>query len=254
MTGGKVNGGQMADQGQAQGGGTATADQNQGQNNAGAGGQSTNNGQQGQHQTGQGQGSNGGSDAGQQNQGFDFSKLSDSDWDGIFKHDRFKSLREKASKADELTAQQEAAETKRLEEAGEHQKLAEGYKTQLAEAQSTIKNMQINAAVQAAAVKAGITDLDAAQKLVDAGAIQVDKNGNVTGAEAAVTALVEARPYLVQSNNNGTQRLGSGGGNQAGDGQGGPQTFTVAQISDPAFYRERQKEIDEAAKAGRITQ
>ena len=45
--------------------------------------------------------------------------------------------------------------------------------------------------------KKGITDLDAAKKLIERATIKVNEDGTVTGVTEAVDALVKDKPYLV---------------------------------------------------------
>ncbi|HBX22664.1 MAG TPA: scaffolding protein [Desulfotomaculum sp.] len=83
----------------------------------------------------------------------------------------------------------------------------------------------VNAEIKVFAVQAGFVDPADAVALVDKASVQVDDQGNVTGAKEAVETLAKAKPHLVGTGKPGGSpgSLGNGGqqgggtGNQAGD-------------------------------------
>ena len=227
---------------------------NGGQNNDGANG---NGGADGSQNNNANAGDNGGEN------GIDISKLSDEQIAALagdkrvleqaFQHPRFKELNEQAKQAKKLQQEKEAAEQKRLEEEGKWEDLAKAKDQELQTAKTRLENTAKNSAIVAAAAKAGVTDPNDAIALIDKGKIEIDDDGNVSGAEDLVAELVKAKPYLLNSNNSNstTDRLGSGS-NPSGQGNEGVKRFKLSQVQDPKFYKENEKEIDKAAKLGLI--
>jgi len=115
----------------------------------------------------------------------------------------------------------EAAKTELEKEKARAEK-AENEKKAALEAANT---RLINAEIKVFAVQAGFVDPADAVALVDKSGIQVDEQGNVTGAKDAVEALAKAKPHLVSKGKPGGSpgsagnagRQDGGGGNQAGD-------------------------------------
>jgi len=64
------------------------------------------------------------------------------------------------------------------------------------------------------AANLGVIDTDAAYKLLDKDDIDVDDDGNVTGVEEAIKALITAKPYLIK-------KTSSDDTNKSGDDQQG---------------------------------
>jgi len=62
--------------------------------------------------------------------------------------------------------------------------------------QAQVRRSAIQAAVIAAAARAGIADPEDAVRLADLEGVEIDEDGTVSGADEAVAALVEAKPYL----------------------------------------------------------
>ena len=229
-------------------------DDNNGQNNNGANG---NGGADGSQNNNANAGDNGG-----ESQGIDISKLTDEQIAALagdkrvleqaFQHPRFKELNEQAKAAKKLQQEKEEAEQKRLEQEGKWEEVAKQKDQELQTAKSRLENSAKNSAIVAAAAKAGVTDPNDAIALVDKSKIELDDDGNVTGAEDLVAELVKAKPYLLNNNNNSTtDRLGSGS-NPSGQGNEGVKRFKLSQLDDPKFYKENEKEIDKAAKLGLI--
>lgn len=117
----------------------------------------------------------------------------------------YEDLKAKAAKLDEI----EAASKTELEKAQEAARVAaEREKAALDRANVALRR----SAVVAAAVKAKAVDPDAVFALVDPSQVTIGDDGQVTGAEDAVKALLEAKPYLVGS----TQSAGSADGGARG--------------------------------------
>lgn len=103
--------------------------------------------------------------------------------------DDYKDLQAKAQRLAEL----EAANQTELERA----QTALQEATQRAElAENAGKAARINAAVIAEASKQGAVDPEAVVALLAKDAVTIDNAGQVTGADSAVKALLEAKPYL----------------------------------------------------------
>jgi len=168
-------------------------------------------------------------------------------------YDRFAEVNERAKKAEaELQKRvkaEEDAEKKRLEEAGQHKELADREKARADSLEAQVRASKIENRVIAEAAKLNIVDAEAALKLIDQSSIEVDKDGNVSGVEDAMKALVESKPYLVNSKQ--TPRVGSAT-NPANPGNEGVPSFKLSQIQDRAFYKENEKDIDKALKLGLI--
>ena len=200
------------------------------------------------------QGANTETDSGKSTEStFDTSKLTDQDFEKIFadqrlyQHSRFKSLSEKAKEADALKKAQEESEAKTLKEQEKWKELAEKHEKTAQENEQKYKQTLMNSAIQAEAAKAGVTDLDAAVKLIDASKITIDENG-VSGVEDAVKALVERKPYLKGTNN---PTVGSGS-NPGNGNEGSAKSFKLSQIQDAKFYQQNRDDILKAQKLGLV--
>ena len=171
----------------------------------------------------------------------------------LYKHPRFKTLRERAQtaeqKLEETQKLEEERKLKRLEKKGKIQELADAYKTRAEEAENRYQTALIDNKLQAEAIKGGAVDLEAVLKLVDRNSISIDKDGNISGVEEAITGLLESKPYLKGASN--ARPIGTGTNPSDGDNSGA-KTFTRSQIEDPAFYKENEKDILNAMKQGRI--
>ncbi|MCM8735999.1 phage scaffolding protein [Azospirillum sp. A1-3] len=87
--------------------------------------------------------------------------------------------------ADAATAAAKAAEEKAQADAAAARTAAE----------QAANDRIIRAELKAAAIKAGMVDLDGL-KLADLSAVKLDDTGNVTGADEMLAALKESKPYL----------------------------------------------------------
>lgn len=192
-----------------------------------------------------------------QNQPFDSTKLSDEDFNKVFdddrlwKHDRFKELNSNAKAGKEALDKLKKMEEKELEEKGKYKELAEKLKAEAEEAKKQVQEQKIANAIQAEATKLGAGDLEAVLALINRENIKVDDNGKITGADEAVKGLLEAKPYLKGATSNNPQ-VNIGSGTQPGATNTGAKKFTLSQVQDPIFYRENEKDIDEAYRTGNI--
>lgn len=166
-----------------------------------------------------------------------------------FQHPRFKELAAQAAKAKELEEAQRKADEERAKQNGEFEKLAESAKSEAEKYKTQYETAVTNNAIIAAAVKAGVTDADAAIKLIDRGSIKLNDDGSVEGVEEAVKSLVDSKPYLKGAAPN--VNIG-GPSNPDPNGPGTPPAYTGSQVRDHKFYMEHQAEIDKAVNEGRV--
>jgi hypothetical protein len=121
-------------------------------------------------------------------------QLTDEQLAAAFNHPRFKSLNERAKKADEL----EQAAAKAAEEAAKEQgKFEDLYKTaneRAEKAEAAVKQVRIENAVTVEAAKLGVIDPAAAIKLMDQSGISVSDDGTISGVAEAVKALQTSSP------------------------------------------------------------
>lgn len=195
-----------------------------------------------------------------QNQGgngqdVDFSKLGDEQITKVledprlWKTPRLKELLEaqKALKTHQTEA--EKAEQDRLKKQGEFEKLSEQHEQSAKTWQEKYSTAVTDNAIMVEAAKAGITDYDAAKKLINRADIKIGDDGSVSGVAEAIAALATDKPYLV-----GTKpqpNVGSGTNpTNVQPGQAGQ--FTLSQVSDPVFYKDHYKEIAQAMANGQI--
>jgi len=121
-----------------------------------------------------------------------------------------KAAEERARKAEAQVAAINAAkaedERKALEEQGQFKTLLEQERAERAaekaDAEKRINDLTIRGRFESAAAAAGVIDpADAyllAQRLPQWSEVAVGENGDVAGLDEAITALVEAKPYLVK--------------------------------------------------------
>lgn len=188
---------------------------------------------------------------------FDPSKLSDEDFNKLYednrlyRHPRFKSLSERAKKADDLEKAASEAEAKALAEQGKFKELAEKNAADAETARNQLKDVTTRSAIQSEAAKLGIVDVEAAAILVDRSKITVNDDGTVSGADEALKALLEAKPYL-KGGTPGTPDVGSGSNPSPGQTPEGTKKFKLSQLQDHKFFVENEKDIQAALKAGLV--
>ena len=166
----------------------------------------------------------------------------------LWTHPRFKSLSERAKKAELLEKEKADAEEKALEGAKEFKQLAEKAKKERDDIQQKFaQSLQDNRIISEAS-KIGVVDIDTVLKLIDRSAISTDANGNVVGAVQAVQELLAAKPFLKGKQ---TVTIGSPT-NPNPEAEAGAKRFKLSQISNPVFYRENEKDIQKAYALGLI--
>lgn len=176
-----------------------------------------------------------------------------------FEHPRFKELAKSKQELDDLKTNLAKDEDAKLAKNQEYQKLLEKRDTELAEAKTRASELQLQVAIEREAVKAGVTDTEAAIKLIDRSKVQVDKDGNITGAADAVKALVEARPYLITGKV--SVNIGNGTNPEQQTGASHPISWVRKQWANPTWCRAKHEEygnitgeqyLNKIEKEGRI--
>lgn len=187
---------------------------------------------------------------------FDPSKLNDEEYAKFFddprafKHERFKSLNDRAKKADEYEAAQTEAERKKLEDEKKFEELSTNLKSENETLKQQAQTLKIDISIQGLLVKEKVIDSNAALKLIDRSLITVDKDGSVSGADKAIEALKASSPYLFGEG--GTTSLGNDGGNPKVDPNASGKKFKLSQIQDHEFFQKNRDEILAAQRAGNI--
>lgn len=176
-----------------------------------------------------------------------------------FEHPRFKELAQSKKELDDLKAKLAKDEDEKLAKNQEYQKLLEKRDAELTEARTKASELQLQVAIEREAVKAGVTDTEAAIKLIDRSKVQVDKEGNITGIADAVKALVEARPYLVTGKP--AVNIGNGTNPEQPTGTSHPISWVRQQWANPTWVRAKHEEygnitgeeyLNKIEKEGRI--
>lgn len=166
----------------------------------------------------------------------------------LWQHPRFKSLNDQAKKAKELEKAQKDAEEQRLVEQKKFEELAQTREKERDEIKTKFtQSIQDNRIITEAS-KIGVVDIETILKLIDRSTISVDDNGAVTGASEALQALLTAKPFL---KGKGATPIGSGT-NPSADGDATAKRFKLSQLQDSQFYRDNEKDILAAYKAGTI--
>lgn len=141
----------------------------------------------------------------------------------------YEELKAKAAKLEEIEAAQ-LSEVDRLKK--EREELA----AQAAKAQSDLQESRIESKVTSVAAMKGAVDPEAVLRLIDRKQITLGDDGQVSGVEEAVTALLAEKPYLVGKT---TPKGGLDGG-----------VRNTADAPDPSSMQ--MDEYVKARKAGRI--
>lgn len=118
-------------------------------------------------------------------------------------------------------------------------------------ARETAKSTSVRLEIERAARKAGISDEDAAYKLLDLAKVEYDADGKPKNVAELIEALAKEKPYLVATETEQSTNRGNAG-NGARPRQNATGTFTESQIADAAFYRANAAAIHQAAAEGRI--
>lgn len=134
-------------------------------------------------------------------------------------------LKAAAQRLEEIEAANKSDLEKAQTRADEAEKRAE-------QAQNRANDALRRAAVMSAATTAGAIDADAVIAMLDQDAVTIGDDGQVTGAEEAVKALLESKPYLVgTSNGEPVKKSVADGGQRGAGGDGRPTQLTRDDIS-----------------------
>lgn len=146
--------------------------------------------------------------------------------------DDYDDLKAKAAKLDEI----EQANATELEKA---MKRAEAAEQAADQAVSRARAANIRSAVTSAATMAGAVDPDAVLAMLNKDAVTVGDDGQVTGADEAVKALLELKPYLVGQPAEPVKPAPSGDGGPRGSGGTNSQLDRddIPKLSDDEFAK-----------------
>lgn len=194
----------------------------------------------------------------QSNNGLDLSKIGDEEFAKIFddprvfKHDRFKNLLERAKKGDEAAEAARKAEEQTLISQKKFEELAKKREAERDEYKNKYASALIDGQIREAALKAGVSiaNVSALLKLVDRNSVKLNDDGTAVGIDESVKATLEA--YPVFKGTGGTKTTIGSGTNPGGEGTGTVKRFKLSQIQNAEFYRENEKDILAAYKAGAI--
>lgn len=188
---------------------------------------------------------------------FDSSKISDEDFEKVFEdqrlfnHPRFKALAEAKKERDALKKQQDDAENTRLAEEKKFSDLAAKHETEAKTWKERYENSTKANKVLAEAAKIGAANPEVVLKLVDLNTVVLNDDGSVTGADAAVKALIEANPYLKGDK---TQKRIGADGNPSESDTSQLKRFKHSEIikMSPEEYAKNEKDIMAAMKANLV--
>ena len=182
--------------------------------------------------------------------------LTDEQWETAFKHSRFKSLNERASKAEKelkkLNKAKADADESKLKDDNKWQELAEKKGKEVEKLNARVTLASKTRSIIEEAIKLGIKDTDAATKLVDINSIELDEDGKPTNAAEVVKALADAKPYLITGEP--SKDIGANVNPDKTDGQ--KKVWASSELRekmrDAEWYNKHKKEIDLAYKEGRV--
>jgi hypothetical protein len=109
--------------------------------------------------------------------------------------------------------------------------------------------------VERSAAKLNIVDPEAAVKLLDWGSLEYDTDGRPIDVDAALTALVEAKPYLIKATETpaAKPRAAANPTNPATRTQApGQRIYTMAEFENYPFYQANKADMEAAMREGRI--
>lgn len=166
----------------------------------------------------------------------------------LFNLPRIKELRDQAALGKKLQEDAQKATEDKLKEDKKFEELVTSKEQENSSLKESMKAMQVDQALTSKLVPLGVVDLEAAIKLADRSKIKIGDDGTISGVEDVIKALQSDKAYLFGTPNQ--PKVGSpSNGNNA---PSGPAKFKRSQLRDPAFYKENQKEILAAHKAGLI--
>jgi|GEM_PF-2606383 len=166
----------------------------------------------------------------------------------LWKTPRMSALRDSANKLKGY----EKAEADRVEadlkKKGDFETLSAQQAEKLVNAEQKFQKVMIDNQVMAEATKLGVTDIDAANKLIERGDIKVGEDGTVSGVVEAVAKLVTDKPYLIGKKQ--VVPIGSGT-NPVGPGVGG-DVHKLSDVNNPIYYAEHHASIKRGLAQGKI--
>ena len=166
----------------------------------------------------------------------------------LWKTPRMTALRDSANKLKGY----EKAEADRVEadlkKKGDFETLSTQQAEKLAAAETRYQKVLIDNQVMAEATKLGITDIDAANKLIERGEIKVGDDGSVTGVTEAIAKLATDKPYLIGKQ----QVVPVGGGTNPVDPGASDGIHKISDVNKPAYYAKHHKAIKIAMAKGQI--
>lgn len=162
----------------------------------------------------------------------------------------FRDLKDERSKRQALEAAETARKEKELTEQGQFKTLADQKAAEAKTYREKYENSAKQNAFNAAALKKGITDIDAAWKLAEQGKITLDDQGTISGVDAVVEELAKSKPYLVGK----PGAVGSPSAPGTSGGEGGKRTYKRSELRDVSFFEKNKADIMLAAKEGRISE
>lgn len=144
-------------------------------------------------------------------------------------------LKAKAAQFDEL-------ESKNKTELEKAREAAQTAQTERDQALNHARDLMVRAALLHAATAAGAVDPEAVVQLADRSEVTIDDAGAVTGADTAVKALLDTKPYLVKN----TEGPSSGAAPNSGRNPAG------GQITRDQLTQMSPDEIDTARREGKL--
>lgn len=139
--------------------------------------------------------------------------------------------------------QEKAAADKKLADEKKFEELSTKRQSELESANTTIRELKIERAVERVAGKLGAIDTEAVIKLIDKGALKIDKDGNVENAEEVVKALLEAKPFLKGSNGS-PANIGGGANPDQANLSKKPISWVKERWADPKWVREKHDDLE----------
>lgn len=156
----------------------------------------------------------------------------------------YKELETKAAEYDKLEAERMSEVERATNEATASRDRAE-------KAETALKSERLRNAVYTGSIKAGVVDPDAVLALIERDSL-IDSDGNPSGIDDAIAALLEAKPYL-RANTNPAKPVGNiGNGTRADTATSGG--FTRSQLKDSKFFEDNKADIFKALAEGRISE
>lgn len=142
----------------------------------------------------------------------------------------------------EVEEKQKKAEEEELKKSKEFETLATKRKEELEDVRAKYRKTSVQLAVEREAIKKGITDTEAAYKLVDQSGISVNDDGEITGVEEAIEDLVENRSYLVEGEKKPISTVGAGANPDKGDTDVVPLSWVREKWADVEWTRTEHEE------------